>query len=72
MHIAHVMSPAVPQLTPAPPAPTLGVWPAWMRAFLARRAESRELLALGERELRDIGLTQAEAWTLAKAPSRHR
>ena len=72
MHIARVMPPAAPRLTSVRPVPSPGIWPAWMRTFLARRAESRELLAMDERELRDIGLTRSEAWALAKAPSRRR
>jgi uncharacterized protein YjiS (DUF1127 family) len=35
---------------------------------LTRRAERQQLLALEERELRDIGLTRAEAWALAQKP----
>ena len=71
MHIARATTPANPSLlsraaaTP-PRAPAHSPWPAWLEAMLARRAERRQLLALGPRELRDIGLTPAEAWALAR------
>ena len=74
MHIARVTPPAAPSLAsaaaaqPAPPAAARGVWPAWLETVLARRAERRQLLALEERDLRDIGLTPSEAWALAQQP----
>lgn len=74
MHISRVTAPAVDSLTAArpprsAPAPAAsGVWPAWLETILARRAERRQLLALEERDLRDIGLTQAEARALARKP----
>jgi uncharacterized protein YjiS (DUF1127 family) len=74
MHIARMTPPALPSLAsatparPTPPAAAHGVWPAWLETVLARRAERRQLLALDERELRDIGLTPAEAWALAQQP----
>ncbi len=40
----------------------------WLRRLLARLAENDELLALGDRELRDIGLTRDEAVELAAKP----
>ncbi|MDO9710901.1 DUF1127 domain-containing protein [Paracraurococcus lichenis] len=52
----------------APPRAAHGLWPAWLGLVLARLAERRELLALGERDLRDIGLTEAEALALARRP----
>ena len=78
MHIARVTPPAVPKLAsveppqPAAPAATRGVWPAWLETVLARRAERRQLLALEERDLRDIGLTPSEALALAQQPLWHR
>ena len=63
MHIARVTPPAPPSLTslvtmpPMPPA-ARGVWPAWLQTVLDRRVERRQLLALDERDLRDIGLTR--------------
>ena len=74
MHIARVTPPAAPNLAspaaarPAPPAATGGFWPGWLETVLSRRAERRQLLALDERDLRDIGLTPSEAWALAKEP----
>ncbi|MEN0073878.1 MAG: DUF1127 domain-containing protein [Paracraurococcus sp.] len=75
MHITRVTAPAIPDLVsraaPAPrPQPRTPHWLAWLEARLARRAERRQLLALTSRELRDIGLTPAEAWALARAPRR--
>ena len=78
MHIARVTPPAVPELTsvelgrPVPPTAARGVWPTWLETVLARRAERRQLLALEERDLRDIGLTPSEAWALAQQPLWHR
>ena len=78
MHIARVTPPALPSLAsvplarPAPPAAARGVWPAWLETVLARRAERRQLLALEERDLRDIGLTPSEALALAQQPLWHR
>ena len=75
MHITRVTPPALPSLTSAPPAPpqaTRGVWPAWLETVLTRRAERRQLLALEERDLRDIGLTPSEALALAQQALWHR
>lgn len=51
-----------------PDAPRQRLWLAWLEAALAHMAERRQLLALEERELRDIGLTRAEAVALAREP----
>jgi uncharacterized protein YjiS (DUF1127 family) len=78
MHIARVTPPALPGLTssvaarPSPPIASRGVWPAWLETVLARRAERRQLLAMEERDLRDIGLTPSEALALAQQPLWHR
>ena len=77
MHIARVTPPALPGLASAAPArprhpAARGVWPAWLETVLARAAERRQLLALEERDLRDIGLTPSEAWALAQQPLWHR
>ena len=74
MHIARVTPPALPDLTPARAAPPAarGLWPAWLETVLARRAERRQLLAMEERDLRDIGLTPSEALALAQQPLWHR
>jgi uncharacterized protein YjiS (DUF1127 family) len=78
MHIARVTPPALPSLAsvpparPAPPKAARGVWPAWLETVLARRTERRQLLALEERDLRDIGLTPSEALALAQQPLWHR
>ena len=78
MHIARVTPPARPSLAsaalpqPAAPIAPRGVWPAWLETVLARRAERRQLLALEERDLRDIGLTPSEALALAQQPLWHR
>ncbi len=50
------------------PGPAKGPWRAWLDSVLSRLAERRQLLALEERGLRDIGLTQAEARALARKP----
>ena len=74
MHIARVTPPAAAQpglgalRGPRQPSAARGVWPAWLETVLARRAERRQLLALEERDLRDIGLTPSEAWALAQQP----
>lgn len=71
MHIARVTPPVVPSLASAraaPPVAARSAWPAWLETVLARRAERRQLLALEERDLRDIGLTPSEAWALAQEP----
>jgi len=74
MHIARMTPPAAPSLAsaaaarPAPAAAASGLWPAWLKTVLARQAERRQLLALDERDLRDIGLTPSEAWALAQEP----
>ena len=83
MHIARVTPPALPSLASATPTsaslaqPTApiaarGVWPTWLEKVLARRAERRQLVALEERDLRDIGLTPSEALALAQQPLWHR
>ena len=78
MHIARVTQPALLSLAssvaarPSPPIAPRGVWPAWLETVLARRAERRQLLALEERDLRDIGLTPSEALALAQQPLWHR
>jgi uncharacterized protein YjiS (DUF1127 family) len=48
--------------------PARGSWPAWLESVLSRIAERRQLLALEERDLRDIGLTPAEVHALARRP----
>lgn len=75
MHIAPVSAPATSPISPrnaaprAPqPAAASGFWPSWLETILTRQAERRQLLALEERDLRDIGLTPAEAWALARKP----
>ena len=73
MHIARMTPPAAPSLATAaarlaPAAAASGLWPAWLKTVLARQAERRQLLALDERDLRDIGLTPSEAWALAQEP----
>jgi uncharacterized protein YjiS (DUF1127 family) len=74
MHVTRVMAPAAEPMTtrgavlPTQPSPARGVWLDWLDTVLARRAERRQLLALDARDLRDIGLTQAEAWALARQP----
>jgi uncharacterized protein YjiS (DUF1127 family) len=78
MHIARVTPPAIPHLVsavaalPTQPVATHGIWPAWLETVLARRAERRQLLALEERDLRDIGLTPSEVLALAQQPLWHR
>ena len=78
MHITRVTPPALPSLASAtlarsaPPRAARGVWPAWLETVLAHRAERRQLLALEERDLRDIGLTPSEALALAQQPLWHR
>jgi uncharacterized protein YjiS (DUF1127 family) len=74
MHITRVAVPVATSLTspgaipPAPPSAARSIWPAWLTAVLARSAERRQLLALEERDLRDIGLTPSEARVLAQKP----
>ena len=76
MYVTRVPAPTADSLTsagampsaPHPPTASGGLWPAWLETVLARRAERRQLLVLEERELRDIGLTPAEAWALAQKP----
>lgn len=73
MHVTRMTAPAVETLmsrgaaAPAPPQPA-SAWADWLGTVLARLAERRQLLALEERDLRDIGLTPAEAWALARKP----
>ena len=43
-----------------------------VRLWWRQRAERMELLALDERELRDVGLTRADARYLASRPTRWR
>lgn len=76
MHITRVTPAAIETLTPrrdTPPVPArsgrIGAhWPAWLDTILSRRVERRQLLAMEERDLRDIGLTPAEALALARRP----
>lgn len=74
MHIAPVARPASNTMSTGAEPRTLrpvaarGFWPVWLDTVLARRAERQQLLALGERDLRDIGLTSADAWALARKP----
>jgi uncharacterized protein YjiS (DUF1127 family) len=74
VHITRMTVPATGSLAsagamqPALPPAARGVWPAWLETVLARRAERQQLLALEERDLRDIGLTPSEAWALAQEP----
>ncbi len=63
------LSPALPIATAQPSARERPAsWRAWLAALMARRAESLELRALSDRELRDIGLTRDEADALAAKP----
>jgi len=75
MHISHTTVPASVRLASAtaalPPSAIRG-WRAWLDGVLAHRTERRQLLALGERDLRDIGLTPSEACALAQEPLWHR
>ncbi|HEX6979794.1 MAG TPA: DUF1127 domain-containing protein [Alphaproteobacteria bacterium] len=41
---------------------------ATVRLFHARARERRELLAMSDRDLRDIGLTRLDAWREANKP----
>ena len=76
MHVTRVTPAAAEALTPRDaaaaaspqPGPAKGPWPAWLDTVLSRLAERRQLLALEDRELRDIGLTRAEARALARQP----
>jgi len=72
MHIAPVSAPASNAISVrgAGPQPVVAgsFWPSWLETMLTRQAERRQLLALEERDLRDIGLTPAEAWALARKP----
>ena len=76
MHITRVTAPtpAITSLASATAEQTTSkpavqhLWPSWLAMMLARRAERQQLLALDERDLRDIGLTPSEAWSLAQAP----
>ncbi|MCB4822454.1 DUF1127 domain-containing protein [Roseicella aerolata] len=76
MHVTRVTPAAAETLTPRgaitaafpQPGPARGPWPVWLETMLSRMAERRQLLALKERDLRDIGLTPAEAWALARKP----
>ncbi len=74
MHIARVTVPATASLAsayagkPASPPAARSLWPAWLQTLLTRLVERRQLLALDERDLRDIGLTPSEARALAQEP----
>jgi uncharacterized protein YjiS (DUF1127 family) len=74
MHVTRVTMPAAVSVmsagtrSPAQPDAAGSFWPAWLNKVLARRAERRQLLALDERDLRDVGLTRTEAWALAQQP----
>jgi uncharacterized protein YjiS (DUF1127 family) len=75
MHVSRVALPATTSLaSPAAPLPaasslaTRSPWPAWLSRVLAQAAERRQLLAMEERDLRDVGLTPAEARILARKP----
>ena len=76
MYVTRMPTPAADSLTPTgalpptlrPAVASGGFWLVWLQMVLARWAERQQLLALEERELRDIGLTQAEAWALAQKP----
>jgi uncharacterized protein YjiS (DUF1127 family) len=60
------------RLSEATPLAGLGRWVGAIRAGLAtarRRAEERDaLLAMGERTLKDIGLSKVDAWCAARQP----
>jgi uncharacterized protein YjiS (DUF1127 family) len=63
------LSTALPAPLARPAAPSLpGFWQGWLGTLMARLAENAELRALGDRELRDIGLTPGEAAGLAAKP----
>jgi uncharacterized protein YjiS (DUF1127 family) len=70
MHVSRVTVPVTASLasTSATPAVARGIWPAWLSTVLARAAERRQLRAMEERDLRDIGLTPSEARILAQKP----
>jgi uncharacterized protein YjiS (DUF1127 family) len=76
MHVTRVTPAAAEALTPRDaaaaaspqPGPAKGPWPAWLDTVLSRLAERRQLLALEERDMRDIGLTRAEVLALARRP----
>lgn len=77
MHVTRVAPPGAETLMQQSSVPTgvprggrgeAGLWPLWLRGVLARLAERAQLRALDERELRDIGLTPAEAAWLARKP----
>jgi uncharacterized protein YjiS (DUF1127 family) len=70
MHVSRVTVPVTVSLasTGAMPPAARSLWPAWLSRVLAHAAERRQLLAMEERDLRDIGLTPSEARILAQKP----
>jgi uncharacterized protein YjiS (DUF1127 family) len=60
------MSMALPAL--ARPAPRRSLWREFVTAWLQRRRERAELLAMSERDLRDIGITRCDALREAAKP----
>jgi uncharacterized protein YjiS (DUF1127 family) len=68
MHIARVPLPVAASLASPVRPVSRGTWRAWLEAVLARWAERRQLLTLGERDLHDIGLTPSDARALALKP----
>ena len=70
MHVSRVAVPVTASLasTGATPPAARSIWPAWLSKVLAHAAERRQLLAMEERDLRDVGLTPAEARILAQKP----
>ena len=72
MHVSRVTVPVTVSLasTGATPPAARSIWPAWLSGVLAYAAERRQLLAMEQREPRDIGLTPSEARLLAQKPLR--
>lgn len=70
MHVSRIAVPVTASLasTGVKRAAARTVWPAWLSRMLAHAAERRQLLAMEERDLRDIGLTPSEARILAQKP----
>ncbi len=70
MHVSRVALPIATSLASpgAPPPAARSPWPAWLSRVLAQASERRQLLAMEERDLRDVGLTPAEARILARKP----
>jgi uncharacterized protein YjiS (DUF1127 family) len=67
MHVSRLALPVTTSLASSA-APPPAAWPAWLSRMLAQAAERRQLLAMEERDLRDVGLTPAEARILARKP----